>query len=55
MGYVWLGENDWKAIRGREAVFPRLKKAVFKRKGTQVSGGLGLIHGLQAAKYEQQF
>ena len=54
MGYVWLGENDWKAKANVDAnQFCRGKTKIRFR--TRVSGGLGLIHGLQAAKYEQQF
>ena len=32
MGYVWLGENDWKAIRGRKSVLPRQKNPFPKEK-----------------------
>ena len=40
MGYVWLGENDWKAIRGRESVC-RGKKIRFQKKRKTSVGRTG--------------
>ena len=52
MGYVWLGETIGKRYVDANQFCQGKTKIRFR---TRVSGRLGLIHELQATKYEQQF